>query len=305
VSGRSFAVGADVGGTRVRVIVQDLATGERSTIIETPVPGTTPGLVDAVAGSVEQLCAGGRPAVVAIGLPGQVAGGRVVWVPNLRFLDGSPLADLVAERLAAPCRLSNDAQATLLAEAREGAARGAADALLLAVGTGIGGAVLLGGRIVTGAHGCAGSFGWLPLAGGPRDADHGEWETAASGRSLEALGEPWGSVQNMLAAARDGDPGAIETVTAEGRLLGRGAAALASVFDPGVVVFAGGLVQAFDLLEKPMREAMAQYASPAGRTVPVVPAALGSVAGVVGALHLALDEVAVSGPDEAPAVRVR
>jgi predicted NBD/HSP70 family sugar kinase len=93
----------------------------------------------------------------------------------------------------------------------------------------------------------------------------------------------------MLAAARAGDATAGETVTAEGRLLGRGIAALTSVFDPGIVVFAGGLVQAFDLLEKPMREALAEYASPAGRSVPIVPAALGSAAGVIGALHLALE----------------
>src|SRR5690242_12205623 len=241
-----------------------------------------------------ELCAGGSAATLAVGLPGQVTAGRCVWIPNLRFLDGSPLAALLEERLSVPCRLSNDAQATLVAEGREGAALGHPDALLLAVGTGIGGAVQIGGRVIRGAHGCAGSFGWLPLSGGARDVDHGEWETAASGRSLEARGEPWGSVQNMLAAAREGDPRARETVTAEARLLGRGAAALASIFDPGVVVFAGGLVQAFDLLATPMREAMADYASPAGRAIPVVPAALGSTAGVIGALHLALDAAAPS-----------
>ena len=292
MSGPTYAVGVDVGGTRVRVMAQDVETGARSAFAETAVPRTTDGLVDVLTQAVAQLCADGRAASVAVGLPGQVAGGRCVWVPNLRFLDGSPLAALIEKRLSAPCLLSNDAQATLLAEGREGAARGHADALLLAVGTGIGGAVQLGGRVVPGAHGCAGSFGWLPLAGGARDADHGEWETAASGRSLEALGAPWGSVENMLGAARAGNAAAIETLTAQGRLLGRGTAALASIFDPGIVVFAGGLVQAFDLLESPMRAAMAEYASPAGRTVPIVPAALGSTAGAIGALHLALDVVA-------------
>jgi predicted NBD/HSP70 family sugar kinase len=266
-------------------------TGARSAFDEAPVPRTTAGIVEALAEAVDRLCAGGRPASVAVGLPGQVAGDRVVWIPNLRFLDGSPLAALLAERLGAPCLLSNDAQATLVAEGREGAARGYPDALLLAVGTGIGGAVQVDGRVVPGARGCAGSFGWLPLAGGVRDDDHGEWETAASGRSLEALGAPWGSVQELLAAARAGDRQAGETVDGHARLLGRGAAALASVFDPGVVVFAGGLVQAFDLLEKPMRAAMAEYGSPAGRTVPIVPAALGSAAGVIGTVHLALDAV--------------
>jgi predicted NBD/HSP70 family sugar kinase len=273
-------------------MAHDLQTGARSAFAEAPVPRTTTGIVEALAQAVDGLCPDGRPASVAVGLPGQVTHGRCVWIPNLRFLDGSPLAALLEDRLAAPCLLSNDAQATLVAEGREGAARGSADALLVAVGTGIGGALQLGGRVVPGAHGCAGSFGWLPLAGGPRDDDHGEWETAASGRSLEALGDPWGSVHDMLAAARAGDGAASATVVSQGRLLGRGIAALASMFDPGVVVFAGGLVQAFDLLEEPMRTAMAEYGSPAGRTVPIVPAALGSAAGVIGAVHLALDAIA-------------
>ena len=304
MNGPGYAVGADVGGTRVRVLVQDLATGARSAVAERPVPRSTEGIVDVVARAAVELCAGGRVVGVAVGLPGQVTSGRCVWVPNLRFLDGSPLAAMIEQRLSAPCVLSNDAQATLVAEGREGAARGHSDALLLAVGTGIGGAVQYDGRVIRGAHGCAGSFGWLPLAGGARDSDHGEWETGASGRSLEALGEPWGSVQQMLAAARGGDARARATVAGEGRLLGRGAAALASVFDPEVVVFAGGLVQAFDLLERPIREAMADYASPAGRAVRVVPAGLGSTAGVVGALHLALDAVAAPGqPDEVARAR--
>jgi predicted NBD/HSP70 family sugar kinase len=138
VSGRRYAVGVDVGGTRVRVLAQDVAAGTRTGVVETPVSGTTDGLVDVLAQAVASLCPDGSAGSVAVGLPGQVSGGRCVWVPNLRFLDGSPLAALVEQRLSAPCLLSNDAQATLVAEAREGAARGSADALLLAVGTGIG-----------------------------------------------------------------------------------------------------------------------------------------------------------------------
>jgi glucokinase len=86
-------------------------------------------------------------------------------------------------------------------------------------------------------------------------------------------------------------------------MLGRGIAALASIFDPGVVIFAGGLVQAFDLLSAPMQAAVAEYASPAGRTIDIVPAVLGGSAGVIGALHLAL-EAAADRPD-AEAVTTR
>ncbi|WP_418605622.1 ROK family protein [Georgenia sp. SUBG003] len=129
---------------------------------------------------------------VAVGLPGWTTSTVPRWVPNLPFLDGVPLAESVGERLGASCTLLNDAQATLLAERSEGVLRGRRSAVLVALGTGIGGAVLLEGRIVRGHHGCAGSFGWLPVSAEAPDPHHGGWEQAASGAALESAGQPWG-----------------------------------------------------------------------------------------------------------------
>lgn len=285
--GGSFCAGVDVGGTRLRLAVQDIASGDRPAPLEIAVPRSVESMVDAIEILTREATRGKGVDTIAVGLPGQVLDSGCVWVPNLRFLDGVPLANLVTQRLGAGCRLLNDAQATLLAEVAEGAAQGCSDVVLVAVGTGIGGAYQVDGRLVQGANGCAGSFGWLPFSGSARDADHGQWEQTGSGLSLERRATPWGSTGALLKAARAGDAAARTVVTEYGAALGEGIAALASILDPEVVVFAGGLVSAFDLLRDSMTEGVAVHGSPAGSRKPLVPAALGGAAGVIGALHWA------------------
>jgi glucokinase len=286
---RTFCVGVDVGGTRLRLAVEERTTGERSASVEIAVPRSVDAMVDAIEALSREAVGGGRVESVAVGLPGQVLESRCVWVPNLRFLDGEPLGDVVTQRLGAPCRLINDAQATLLAEASEGAAKGQTNVVLVAVGTGIGGAVQTDGRLVRGANGCAGAFGWLPFSGSTRDADHGQWEQAGSGRSLEQRAARWGSSGALFDAARAHDRASAGVVAESGAVLGQGIAALASVLDPDLVVFAGGLVSAWDLLREPLVTAVAAHGSPAGSHIPVVPAALGGSAGVIGALRWAAE----------------
>jgi glucokinase len=281
------AVGVDVGGTRLRVLA-GRDDGARGPVREVPVPRSTDAVVDAIA-ALGTEAAGRAPITsVAVGLPGWTTPTVPRWIPNLRFLDGAPLAAAVGERLGAPCLLLNDAQATLLAELREGAARGMRSAVLVALGTGIGGAIVLEGRLVRGRQGCAGAFGWLPMDGARVDSEHGGWEQLASGAALDAAGHAWGGAEGLVTAARRGDADARAVVERFGSLLGRGTAALASMLDPDVIVVAGGLSDALDLLRGPTLRAHAEHASPAGREVPVVRAALGPGAGVVGALHAAV-----------------
>jgi predicted NBD/HSP70 family sugar kinase len=209
-------------------------------------------------------------------------------VPNLPYLDGRPLAaDLAGRAGAARVELGNDAQLALLGEAREGAARGCRSAVLVTVGTGIGGAVMAGGRIVRGARGSAGAFGWLPAAGAAATADRGAFELAASGRALDRLAGGGRGARDLVDAARAGEPAARAAVEAYGRVLGTGVAALASILDPEVVLVGGGLSEAMDVLAGPVAAAVAASASPNGRQVPVRAAALGPAAGAVGAVHAA------------------
>jgi predicted NBD/HSP70 family sugar kinase len=280
------AVGVDIGGTRLRVLVQH-RDGLRSEPLEVPVPSTVRDLVAAAAGLVRRIT-DDDVARVAVGLPGRTGERVVAWMPNLRFLDGVPLSDELEAALGGRCALLNDAQAALLAEHGEGAAAGRSSAVLVSIGTGIGGAVMVDGRLVRGATGTAGSFGWLPMARSAPDPDHGDWEQVASGTALATAGAPWGGADELVTAARRGDAAAVAAAAGIGELLGRGTAGLASVFDPEVVVLAGGVCAALDVLEPALRAAHQAHASPTGRLVPIVTAQLGPRAGLVGALQAAL-----------------
>lgn len=281
----TVVVGVDVGGTWLRVLTQGSAG--RSDLSVVPVPRTLDALVARVAELVSET-SGDPVDRVGMGLPGWTGSRVPTWVPNLPFLDGAPLADAVEAAVGGMCVLVNVAQAALIAEQREGAAAGCSSALLVSLGTGIGGAVLLDGRLVRGARGCAGSFGWLPMTGGDANPDHGDWEQVASGTALARAGAPWGGADGVVAAARAGDPEAVDVVDRIGTLLGRGTAGLASIFDPEVVVLAGGVSASIDVLGPPMRAAHDRHASPSGRGVPLVDAALGDSAGALGAMYAAL-----------------
>jgi glucokinase/fructokinase len=278
-------VGIDVGGTSVRVLAE--TPDGRGEPVTAPVAGS----YDAVLTQVTGLCAGfARPAGVGVGLPGTSGESRPLFVPALPWLEGRPLRDDLEARLGAPVRLGLDGHLTLLAEAAEGAAKGVRSAVLLAVGTGIGGALLIDGRIWRGVHGSAGSWGWLPanvpddsVRNSVHDSVHGPFEQAASGSSLR-------DGPALVAAARAGDERARAALDAYAARLARGVAAVASTIDPEIILIGGGLADAMDVLGPPLQRHVARFVSPDGRRVPVRPTALGSRAGVVGALLIARTE---------------
>lgn len=280
-------VGVDVGGSSVRLLAQR-GDGARTPVAAVPVPGSYREFLDLVQ-RLAGANADGPVAAMGCALPGTVEGDRAGFVPALPWIEGQPVGADLAEALGCPVRLGVDGHLTLLAEAREGAARDHRSAVLVAVGTGIGGAVMTGGRIWRGAHGSAGSWGWLPAAGTRDDHRHGPYERAAAGRALDDLAAPM-SAPDLVSAARSGDPAAGAAMRTYADRLSRGLAALASIFDPDVVIVGGGLSSAMDVLEPTLRRGMAEYASPDGRRVPLRPAALGPAAGVIGALRAALDE---------------
>ncbi|MDF5756232.1 ROK family protein [Spongiactinospora sp. TRM90649] len=262
-------VGVDIGGTSVRVLRE--SGGVRGEVRAVPVPGS----YDELLGLLTEL-AGPGPAVIGVGLPGTSDGGRPMFVPALPWLQGRPFAEDLRSRTGAPVRLGLDGHLTLLAEAAEGAAEGARSAVLVAVGTGIGGALMIDGRVWRGAHGSAGSWGWLPSGDEGVERGHGPYELAASGTALGPRGP------ELVSAARDGDQAALTELRPYAARLGRGIAALASVLDPEVILVGGGLSGAMDVLA-PLLD-IDRFASPDGRRVPVRAAALGPYAGVVGAL---------------------
>lgn len=295
-SERPLAAGVDVGGTHVRVAVAAGARRSRPTVADTP--RTVDSLIEHVAEAVRRAASGlvpGTPedpevGTLVVGLPCETDDGCVRWAPNLPFLEGVDLADRLRGRLGARVELVLDGQGALVGELAEGAARGAGSALLVAVGTGIGGALSVGGRVVRGAHGLAGAFGWLPDDAPPAPVTairHGSWERTASGTTLVDLAAPWGDVGALASSARGGDAAAASALHAYAVRLGRGIGSLASMLDPDVVVLAGGVAELFGLLEPGLDEGRRRAGSRAGGRVPLVPAVCGPSAGVFGCLHIA------------------
>jgi glucokinase/fructokinase len=279
-------VGLDVGGTHVRVATRqgDAATGAPA---EHALPAGYDAFLDAATGWV-----GANAAGVGVGLPGRVAGRRAVWVPNVPWLDGHALADDLAARVGAPVTLANDAQCALLAELRGGAARDGADTALVAIGTGIGGAVARDGRIVAGAHGTAGAFGWLPAAPANAhdlapDGARGPWERLASGSALQRRAAAAGVDPTRLRAPAD--PAARAFLEAWLNDVARGLAGVASTLDPQRVLLSGGVAELLAHHLPELRRRVREAASPVAADVEVRVAAHGPAAGALGATFLAAE----------------
>jgi len=294
----SLRVGIDVGGTTVKLGALDPAgrtMGERSVAVA-GVPRVAL-VLDGIAAAVREL-AGGTPATgVGVGMPGLLdrAAGRVDESPNLPIFNGCALRDELARRLELSpelVALENDANAAALGEARQGAARGERDVLVVTLGTGVGGGLILGGELFLGA-GLAGEIGHVmvdpegpPCGCGSR----GCLETLASATAVRrralALGLP-GDVEQLAAAARAAEGPERALLAAVGRDLGHGLAAVVCLLDLRTFVFAGGFAAALDVLEAGIRRGLTEWAYGERVTsIRLARAALGSAAGWIGAALL-------------------
>jgi glucokinase len=316
---RRLAIGIDIGGTKVAGGIVD----ERGAILErvrfdTPHRSTSPRVVeDTIVGAVDELLARTDLAdivAVGIGAAGFVAEDRatVVFAPHLSWRN-EPLRDALSQRIALPITVDNDANAAAWAEACFGAARGESHVVVITLGTGIGGALIIDGRVQRGRHGIAGEFGHMQVVpGGVRCecGNRGCWEQYASGNALvrEAramidagspvvadlltrLGGDAGGLTGpfITEAARDGDATARELLADIGEWLGVGMANLAAAFDPGLFVIGGGVSAADEMLIGPAREAYRRQLTGRGYRpeASIVRAVLGSDAGLIGAAELA------------------
>lgn len=311
----TLAIGVDVGGTKVAAGVVDAATGRILARARRSTPAhdgdsTAATIVEVV----RELASGHDVAAVGLGIPGFVNLSRdaVLVAPNLA-LPSRPFADHVTEATELPTAIENDANAATWAEFRYGAAAGHDDLLVITVGTGIGGGLVLGGRLHRGATGIAAEIGHLRVVRDGRLCGCGQrgcWETYGSGTALTsaarrhlAAGDPEATLLSSMAggsaaaldgsmvtaAASEGDPLAQRLFAEVGGWLGEGIASLVAVLDPGIVVVGGGAADAGALLFDPLRDVLALHRSGANAGVPeVVAATLGNDAGMVGAADLAL-----------------
>jgi predicted NBD/HSP70 family sugar kinase len=285
----AIVVGVDLGGTRLRAGAAPAdssvpVAGNVTSLGDRPAPARLSELGEALDAMLAAADALGRVRGMAIAVPGLVAGSICVWVPNLPYLDGVDLAAITAHVRA----VGNDAHFALLAEATEGAAFERADAVLLAIGTGIGSAVLSDGRIVRGSHGAAASFGWACAdVADPGDDRHGWLERHAAGPVLDAAGTamtPPVDGRGLVDAAVAGDAVAQATLDRVGITLGAALAGAVALLDPGLVIISGGLADAVDVLGTSLRAALIRHLPAHLRDIEVVGGALGPSAGLIGAL---------------------
>ena len=309
------ALGIDIGGTKVAggVVAADgtvLATARRAT------PGASvTATEDAIVAVVEELVDSHDGDLVGVGVGAagwfDRSGDTVLFSPHLAWRGSTLRADLAA-RLRQPVWVGNDADAAAWAEYRYGAARGSDLALMVTLGTGIGGGIVLGGRLQRGAHGVAGEWGHMRVVPDGRlcaCGNRGCWEQYVSGnalgqaarelaasspatatRLLELVDGRAGELtgEHVARAATAGDAAARELVTDVGAWLGQGIADLAAVLDPDVVVVGGSVSLLGELLLAPARERLDRALPGRGyRPGPrVVAAELGPQAGLVGAADL-------------------
>jgi len=282
---KRYGIGIDVGGTKMRAA---LGTDDGTILDERVMP--TPKGRSAFLEALRTLIAGWSGDAIGIGLPGQVTQSVVRWVPNLPELNGYPLADFLQAELGVPVLLQNDGKLSLIGEQWLGAAKDCGNVMMMAIGTGIGGGIMVDGRLLEGAHGTAGSLGWLTLdMDDEGDSEHGWLERSVSGTAIHRRAErlpSGGDGYALFENARLGDPEATGLTREIGLCIGTSIANVASILDLELAVIAGGLSKQLDVLLPPIWEAIERYASPSARQISIVPALLLERAGVIGALRL-------------------
>lgn len=312
-----LTIGVDVGGTKIAAGVVDRA-GQIVDEVRVSTPATTAMAVeDGIVTAVRQLADKHAVSGVGVAIAGFVDERRSMlrFAPNLPMTE-RPLRDLVTAGTGLPVVIENDANAAAWGEFRFGGGQGSSDVVLLTVGTGLGGGIVLGNRLLRGAFGVAGEVGHVRLV--PNGllcgcGNHGCWEQYASGsalvrearslarthpdrgaRLLELAGGDATRITGRMVtrAAAEGDAAARELLAEVGRWLGEGIADLADILDPAAVVVGGGVSEAGDLLLQPAREAYAALLS-GGEHRPhlrIVTAELGNEAGLIGVADLARHE---------------
>jgi glucokinase len=279
-------VGLDLGGTNIKAAVVDSSLR----VLATDMVAT--GAIDGETVVLERVAALGRaiaapfgePDSAGLALPGHFEGGAGSLLPNLLGdWAGRPIAGPVGASLGVPVTLVNDVRALTLAELRLGAGRGAADLVCVALGTGVGGGVVIGGRLHLGL-GHAGEIGHTtvdpdgPLCG---CGNRGCLDRMASAESIAAAAG-CASVAEAAEAARSGDVVARAAFERAGEYVGRVLAGAVVLLWPERVVVGGGVADAGELLLEPLRVELRRRACVAPE-IPVVRAELGPVAGAVGA----------------------
>lgn len=276
-------VGIDVGGTKCFGVLVD-----SHGIVLKEVRYSTPHaseLIDLLEKMFHEL---GGETTVGIGVPGLItADGVIKASPNMKGAHNIAVGPELRARLGIAVHVENDATVAAFGEWKSGAAIGARDAVMVTLGTGIGGGIVMGGQLQRGANGFAGEIGHMVVERDGIECPCGRrgcWERYASGSALKMLS---GGVdgQAVFEKFHAGDPDAIATVNTFATWIAEGLASLTNICDPEVIVIGGGVIESFasriDVLEEKFSSSL--YSSEMRPHPRLAPAALGERAGAIGA----------------------
>ena len=317
-----FVLGIDVGGTNLVVgsVAEDGSVLHAAASEPTHAEAGSSDVVDRLVRLAERaisetrrLVPGAEIVGVGVGAPGPLdtRSGIVLLTPNLGWVN-LPLRQIIHDRLGLPAALDNDANCAVLGEWWVGAARGSRHAIGITIGTGIGGGIILDGRLYHGASDVAGEIGHTTIDTEGRRCKCGNYgcleaytsgpniavrareaiEAGAESRLPERVGGDLSRItaQTVYEAAADGDELALEVVNDTARFLAVGVANLLNVFNPEVVVVCGGVTLAGDHLFIPLLREVARRAfKPAVTACRIVPGELVGTAGVYGAAKVFID----------------
>jgi glucokinase len=296
-----LVIGVDVGGTKIAAGAVD-RRGAVTAATEVTTPLSSQGdLLAALDGLVERISDEvDGVAAVGFGLPSTIDQrvGRAhssVHIP----LAGVDFRSRMEQRFRLPVAMDNDANAAAVAEWQLGAGAGTRHMIMLTLGTGIGGGLILDGKLYRGSVGAGAELGHMvldyegPPCGGSCEG-RGHFETLASGSAADAVARavvgPDATAHDLVRLASAGDRRGRDALTRLGRILGAGLVSLVNIFNPELIVLGGGFGEAGELLFEPAREVVLREAlSPARELVRIVPAELGSEAGLIGAGLIAFE----------------
>ncbi|MFT0847921.1 ROK family glucokinase [Actinomycetaceae bacterium L2_0104] len=310
----SITIGVDVGGTKIAAgaVTED---GELLASVRKPTPAQSPdAVVGVIAECVNELAKSYDISAIGIGAAGFVDAARssVIFAPNLAWRN-EPLARRVEEKTGQHVVVENDANAAAWAEFRFGAAAGTNSAIIVTVGTGIGGGIIISNQLLRGTSGFGAEIGHINMVPHGRPCGCGRfgcWEAYSSGNALVreardfatnapgesarllelAGGDPEKIVGTMVSqAAEEGDATALACFRSIGYWMGSGLADLAATLDPEMFVLAGGVCETGDLLLAPTRDSFRNLLTAASYRpeIPIGVAMLGNDAGIIGAADLA------------------
>lgn len=300
--GEQVVVGVDIGGTTM-TIARVHPDGVVDAAVQMPSPARVDG--SAVVGEIRRVVLSRWPDVtrIGVGTAGVICprtGAVLAASDSFRGWAGFPLRQELEDALGVPVRVENDVNAFLLGEQRFGAAAGHDDCLGIMLGTGVGGAVVLGGAIHAGVRGAAAEIGHMPVVGDDPCScgTAGHLESRAGGRaiarryaSLRGSGEAAdASARSVALAADDGDADARRVLSEAGTALGLAMVQAATLYDLTTVVVGGGVAQSWHLIGPAVDAVIARYPLISGAELEVSTAELGGHAVLVGAASLAAAE---------------